>query len=397
MSRIATRRDAVAAWIITACVIAYGSLYPFDFHIPDGGTGAWATLLGRWDERPGRGDFLSNILLYVPFGFFGVLAGPKAWGAAGRAVLASLLGAGLSVCIELTQSFDAGRYTTATDVYANFAGAALGALAGCVGGSALRRPSLGRLAADPFPVLLLVTWSASRLYPFVPAVDLRKYWHALKPVVLYPEATPYDLYRHTAVWLLVVALVDAVAGRGRRGVIVVAFVGGVLLAKLAVVGKTLGAAEVAGAGLTLCLAAFGVHRRAGVVAALLAVGIVVQRLAPFRFQWPPGRFGLVPFLGFMHGSIEVNVVSFLEKFSLYGGLIWLLAAAGLRVRSATATVAAGLLLAALAQTMLPGRSAEVTDAVLALAAGAVLGSLRRGRAAWDGETGAAQAPARGGP
>lgn len=401
MSKLATRRDVLAAWAITACIIAYGSLYPFDFRVPDGGAGAWATLLGRWDERPGRGDFLSNILLYVPFGFFGVLAAPKAWGTAGRAVSATLLGTGLSVCVELSQYFDAGRHTTATDVYANAAGTALGALAGCVGGAALRRPSLGRIAADPFPVLLLVAWLASRLYPFVPAVELRKYWHALKPVVLHPEVAPHDLYRHTAAWLLVGALVHAAAGRGRSAPAFVALVGGVLLAEMAVVGKALGAAEVAGAGLALCLVASGVHRRAGVVALLLAVAVVARQLEPFQFHWPPGRFGLVPFLGFMRGSTDVNVASFLEKFSLYGGLVWSLAAAGWRVRSATAAVAAGLLLTGLVQTMLPGRSAEVTDAVMALAAGAVLaalrGSQRRARAAWDDGTGTAQAPARGGP
>lgn len=388
MGKVATGRDFAVAWAISASLILYGSLYPFEFRAPENGAGAVATLLGGWDHRPGRGDFLSNILLYVPLGFFGVLAASRAWGAARRAALATLLGTALSVCVELVQYFDAGRQTTTTDVYANVAGTALGALAGCIGGAGLRRPSMGRIAADPFPALLLLTWLAYRLYPFVPSVEPRKYWHAVKPLVLAPQVAPYDLFRHAAVWLFVAALVDATAGRGRSIPWFALLAGGVLLAEVVIVDKTLGAAEVAGAGSALCLAALGVHRRAGVVAALLGVCVVAWRLEPFRFQGPAGSFGLVPFLGFMRGSLDVNAMSFLQKFSLYGGLVWLLAETGLRVRLSAAAVAAGLLLTGLAQTWLPGRSADVTDAVMALMAGALLGALRRERAAWGGGTGA---------
>lgn len=396
MGKTATGRDFAVAWAIAAALIVYGCLYPFRFRVPVGGAGAVATLLGGWSERPGRGDFLANILLYAPFGFFGVLAVSRVWSAARRATFVTLLGTALSVCVELVQYFDAGRQTTTTDVYANFAGTALGAFAGCMGGAGLRRPSAGNVAADPFPVLLLLAWVASRLYPFVPSVVPYKYWHALKPVVLHPEVTPYDLCRYAAVWLFVAALVDAVAGRARSVPAFALLAGGVLLAKVVIVGKTLGAAEVAGAGVALCFAAFGVHRRAGVVAALLCACIVAWRLEPFRFQWPAGHFGLVPFLGFMQGSWAVNTMSFLEKFSLYGGLIWLLARAGLRVWLSAAAVAASLLLTGLAETFLPGRSADVTDAVIALMAGAILGAFRRERAASGDGTGAAGTPAQDG-
>jgi hypothetical protein len=40
------------------------------------------------------------------------------------------------------------------------------------------------------------------------------------------------------------------------------------------------------------------------------------------------HFGWLPFLGFMHGSLEVNIMSFCEKAFLYGSLIWLLGRLG---------------------------------------------------------------------
>ena len=68
----------------------------------------------------------------------------------------------------------------------------------------------------------------------------------------------------------------------------------------------------------------------------------------------------------MHGSIEVDIQSFFEKFFLYGSLIWLLARIGIPLRIAAASLAAGLAATSWAETYLPGRSAEITDAVMAI-------------------------------
>jgi len=393
MTRVASGRDFAVAWIITAAFIVYGSLYPFAFRMPGNGAGAMATLIGGWADRPSRGAILSNLLLYMPFGFFGALAVLRERGGAGRAALITLLGAALSIAIELTQYFDAGRDTQATDVYLNAAGTALGVFAGCIARVAIRLPSASGLAAGRFPALLLSAWLTYRLYPFVPTIDLHKYWRALRPVILHTGMSPYDLYRHSVVWLTAAALLAAVAGRRHLLLLFAAFIGGVLLARVLVTGTILSEAEVAGAGLAFVLAAaLGLHRRARIVAVLLGSYVVALRLEPFRFQLPARPFELMPFASFMYGSVEVNVMSFLEKFFLYGSLVWLLAESGLRVRSATAAVAAGLLLTSFAEIYLPGRSAEVTDAVMALLAGAILGSLKPRASAWRSGMRAAEAP-----
>src|SRR5690349_13599716 len=56
-----------------AVIIAYGSLYPFEFSLPTTGSGPVQALLRTWANTPGRGDFLANVLLYMPLGFFAVL------------------------------------------------------------------------------------------------------------------------------------------------------------------------------------------------------------------------------------------------------------------------------------------------------------------------------------
>src|SRR5271166_6542346 len=109
-------------WLVTVIMVAfivYGSLYPFDFSIPAHDPGPIAVFLASWDSRPGRGDFLANILLYIPFGLFFLLGFRRGRGRAGRLLLTVFAGACLSLCKELTQYYDVGRDTEATDFYAN--------------------------------------------------------------------------------------------------------------------------------------------------------------------------------------------------------------------------------------------------------------------------------------
>ena len=80
----------------------------------------------------------------------------------------------------------------------------------------------------------------------------------------------------------------------------------------------------------------------------------------------------------MGGSIEVDVLSFFEKFFLYGSLIWLMMEGGLRRSAATALVAATLLATSIAEMYLPGRSAEITDTLMAIAIAVVFAFVSRG-------------------
>src|SRR5205807_4032797 len=114
------------------------------------------------------------------------------------------------------------------------------------------------------------------------------------------------------------------------------FIAAVLIAKVLIVNKTLSIAEIGGAGAALGLwfilaVSLGARFRAAVIALLLAAYVVIERLAPFQFSGYGRPFGWVPFLGFMYGALEVNIMSFFEKAFLYGGLIWLLGRAGLRL------------------------------------------------------------------
>ena len=149
-----------------------------------------------------------------------------------------------------------------------------------------------------------------------------------------------------------------------------------LRAKVLVIGVVIRLADPVGAGLALIiwlfLLLFPVRLRIGVAGLVLCAYVVGLRLEPFTFQAVAHEFGWIPFHSFLYGSLELNVVSFLEKAFLYGALIWLLHRSGLRLAVSTGLVATTLFLTSWAETYLPDRSAEITDALMALLIGAII-------------------------
>jgi glycopeptide antibiotics resistance protein len=156
-------------------------------------------LFETWGETPSRGDFIANVLFYIPLGFFAILAIGDGIGGRLRITLVVVTGAVLSTWMELAQYFDEDRVTSATDLYANVIGTVLGAIAGSLTGRDYRWPLLREIAANRVPALLLSAWAGYGLFPYAPTIDLHKYWNALKPVILHPTLTGYDLLRYTAI------------------------------------------------------------------------------------------------------------------------------------------------------------------------------------------------------
>jgi VanZ family protein len=360
------------------CVILHGSLYPYDFHVPPGSGSPIATLLNSWKAPPSSyGDLMANLLLYVPLGFFGALAvhGRSAI----RAPIVIAAGLLLSVGVELSQFYDVGRVTNFSDVYLNTGGTALGAFAALIYEHAQPRIPISRPILTPIPFMLLAAMLGYHLFPYVPTIDLHKYWHSLRPLLLEPSLAPRAVLRYTALWLTTSYILCSILGYSQSRILIPLFIAVVFAAKVVIESLVLSLPEVLGAffGFVIWLVV-GKSQRWGVIAAamVLFIAIVVERLAPFQFGETARAFGWLPFRSFLGGSIAVNTASFLEKFFFYGSMIWFLTLAGVRLSIAAITVALVLFITSFAETYLPDRSAEITDAIMALIIGFVIAAVR---------------------
>jgi VanZ family protein len=115
-------------------LIAYTTLFPFDFHVDSAIASqlTFPTLFGQFDRqlaRPAGLDWFRNILLFIPlsYGLAGLLAaGRRPHLTTGVLILGLCLA--LSYSVELLQLFLPERASTLSDVLANGAGALVGLL-----------------------------------------------------------------------------------------------------------------------------------------------------------------------------------------------------------------------------------------------------------------------------
>ena len=378
---------------LVLAIIAYGSLYPFNMHLYDTGRAGLTHLLSTWRDPPqSRGDLIANILLYMPLGFAAAGVSPGKWRGALGAVA---IGAGLSFSIEWLQFYDQSRVSCLSDFALN--------VIGCLAGALVSQARVFRFPFRPLPQgegaifarVLLFAWLAWRLYPYVPTIDLHKYWNSLKPVLLHPEIDAYGVFRFAVLWQGVCHLLRRGLQAKMPSYLLAAAIAGYFCAKILIVNQYLGLSELAGAGIALLLSGLPETRfNVRALTLLFAVVVISSRLLP----WTPSpvirSFQWVPFYSLLHGSLAVDIQSFCEKTFLYGGLLLLLVEAGVPLNLACLGECIVLLATSALETLIADRSAEITDALLALLLALVYAALdrpaRRGAATRTAVTGQIQ-------
>lgn len=381
---MADSNTRTAAWLLAviAFLIAYGSLYPFRFAALDG-AGPLDLLQRISFARTTRSDLAANVLLYLPLG------ASLAWLLATRlggllaVVAATAIGALLSVTIELAQLYETRRVASLTDLACNSIGAAAGsfiALAIASTHRRLRASALSGVLRHPVATALLLSWAGYRLAPFAPVFDPGKWAAAFAPLVAGGWWSPAAILPHALAWLVLTLAAERIAaGRARRVVTIAMLV--VLAGRVLFTGMLLEPAELAGMAIALALAGLllrlPVERAASLLAAALIVLIAIQGLSPFDFQLAQDRFALVPFGESLTHYRATNLPDMFLRCYSYGALVWLLARSGLSVVPATMLGAGIVFSVELLQTWLPGHTADVTDPLLAIAAGGLIAVFER--------------------
>ena len=104
-------------------------------------------------------------------------------------------------------------------------------------------------------------------------------------------------------------------------------------------------------------------------AAVILSVIVLRGLSPFQWRANPAAFSWMPFASMIDASWRNATLSLLEKMYYTSAAIWSLCFAGVRLRVSIVIVSVLLLGIETAQTMLPGRTPDMTDPVLAVLIG----------------------------
>lgn len=359
--------------LLVIALIAYGSLYPWHFEWSRNTQGTWDTLLAGWPERVDRfvlRDVTVNVLLYFPLGLAAFLAVAHRHSRALAATLALLLGAALSTGIEIVQVYVPGRTSSLLDIVTNVAGALVGISAGLVlqariEALLLRPRRLARAAA-----LLLCAWAIFQFYPFFPALNHIQLRHSLAALAS-GRLSLDGVWADAAEWLAVALALRAVTVRMRWWWLAGALI--VLAARLLIATREVTPDEIGGVVLACLLLAVIPQRfqlRAGVTA--MALALVFRELEPFHFTATAQAFSWIPFVPTFESERQGAMVILSRKAFDYGALVWLLRKSGVRYVRSGLLVAAGLFWFELLQIYQPGRTPEITDAVVAVLMAAAL-------------------------
>ncbi len=209
----------------------------------------------------------------------------------------------------------------------------------------------------------------------MPVIDAHKYLAAVRPLLNTITLSKLDVFLAGVPWLVICYLAETFFGKRSSFLPCLLIAALVFGGEILVIDARLSLTGVLGAALAYLLW-FALLRflpgRIAIVAIAFAAVIMIERLSPFRLSPVGHSFEWVPFLTLLRAPIDIGLPAMIEKFFLYGGLIWLLMRAGLRLWRATVAVAVLLLFCSIVETYMPGRSAGITDALLALLIGTLL-------------------------
>lgn len=350
---------------LTYLLIAYGSLFPFDFTL---------AAMAREDvsllqiKLPSIGDLLGNVLLFVPTGYIGFALtrqlgdGPPARPQTlGKLILWGGLFALLLQVIQLTLP---ARDPSIMDVLLNILGLVIGwQLARHMGTGLIKLPTGIAL----LPLLIGSGYILSLLSPFVPTIDLQSIKNSLKPL-LSADLSITDFFVAASCWLVAVRLVFWQQPHYRaRGLLAIWFL--VLVGKILIYKNSLQVVDLIAPLFSLMLLKkLDIDSPKGIqtLMGLLLASLVLSSLSAFASQ--PGELSWVPFSGFLHGDMHTNVGSLLSKLFIYSACIWLAIEAGMDGRKTTLWLAATTLALELLQVWMPSRSAEVGEPLLVVIA-----------------------------
>ncbi len=368
-------------------LLVYGTLFPLSgWQAP--GTSPWVLMLQRGLRNTSKPDILTNLLVYLPLGLLlmRTLAGrPCAVCSVMGVTLASAL---LSLALEYSQAHLPGRVPSIMDVLLNTAGGFSGALL-ALGmrpdsaiGARLYRLRYTYIHPGPLANLGLFTlslWVLSQLSPLIPSIDLGNLRHGLKPLwhsLQNPTMLEWLRVIEYSLSITVVGILGSTLLRIRYNAlwIITTFTCLILLLKIPVLGRQLSLEALLGLVTGLVFTAFLYHKSlqtrlmvavCAILGTVLASGLYVPAEAMSTYQG--NTFNWIPFRSHLVNNITgiIDILGGLWPFFALGYFARLVNGKQRLMLAGAAVVFSLVFALEWIQQYLPGRSPDITDAMIA--------------------------------
>jgi VanZ family protein len=365
------RPATVIPWLLLGvlALIAYGSLYPFNFK-PDAVDGGLSDAVRRlsW-ARAGRADRIYNVLLYLPAGFCLALwlnAYCRRWIAV---LVAAVVGTGFSLGIEVAQVYLSPRVPSLIDLLLNSLGTLLGA-----GGGIMWRAMGGWMhlplrpekpPRDPGAALLICLWLAWRFAPFIPEFDLARLKTALTPLI-HPQVSLSVTWLYLTYWLVISQACSALVSPSRTLEALLSLIALVMLGRLVVIYQTFVPSELLALVVLLPILVFtmrlATRPKRMLLVVLISATFFAERLASLDLTLP-AEFTFAVSFGW---QVPMTLPGLLHRMFLFGAVLWVIWHGGLSINHAAAIMLAMVLATEVVRACLPGPGGTITEPLLAV-------------------------------
>lgn len=355
-------------WLVLICAvgIAYGSLYPFEYHAAGGGLDPWTALLHAplaWTNFP---DVVGNIVLFVPLGLCMRLIDQRM-----RPVAVGfwfVLFFAYAVVIQEAQYYFGERYADLGDALWNALGCAIGIAGAWLGRRfSLSVPNAAESATRTFAMLLLALWLGAELAPFVPTLDVQRFKDALRPLLTW-DIEPLRVFTLACDIAVCAEILRTAFGAERLWRNLIALIAFSLFAKLVVVFHAWRWATFVALPLGALLARYSqrlsLDNRRLFLAGLLFTTYTASAILPLVLRSTPEPMSWIPFAARLNGDMLHNLDSLFLSMFRYTTILWLLVAQGARLRGLTILLASWAFAMEWAQTWLEGRTPDATETLL---------------------------------
>ncbi len=356
-------------------LIAYGSLYPFSFGTPGSLAAAWASLLKSPRGWTSFSDVAGNALLFLPLGLVIAARLPPAQRTPLRLAAIAAFGTCFALLLQVAQLWIPSRSAALSDVLWNTVGLLVGIVL-AMSTERLIAGAQGRPMQPGVPHLLLVLWLAAELAPLVPAFDWQGAKDALRSLRSMDALAGSEALATMARTLALGVILAAISSRRRSFALLAAVVAATALLKPLVVGQSLTIDDLVGyaggCAIWLVVSRQSEGRLDGAAAILLLIAYSIDELRPFSLRTHPANMNWVPFSAVLTSMTPGTLSSTFRSLFTFATIGWLVFRGGGMLGPTMVMIAIWVGGLEAAQMWLEGRTADITESVLAIVAGAIV-------------------------
>lgn len=304
-------------------IAAYGSLWPFDFLIPEGQP-YWDFLNTIYRVYSPR-DLVRNVILFIPVGFFGLLGARRFDAVPRQALLIMAIGIGVAFALQVAQIYVRLRVADLNDVFWNGVGLGIGVALAWVCWRISPTPYWRRLDMPVIPATLFGAWVVYRLAPFAPSFKLRWLKASLESFTTVPTLNPEVIIHDVVGWLVIAYLIATFFSPSRQALLIV--MAGFFLAETLIIFNAITPSEIMAAVIAWMLWHYGL---ATIVLNKKGLLILLAGLLLVDVIWPLTLTnGFLVFFGQISADTAASkplsiLVTASDKIFLYGSFLYLL-------------------------------------------------------------------------